>query len=101
MEILMLLLLYCLSQNSDFAQSVKPIMEQLKDSEQMLRFLNDLSSFSKTFSTFADKTDTQPQNATCDTANDKEKNPQSSATKGIADSFIQTVLESYLKNRNN
>jgi len=52
MEILMLVLLYYLSQNPDFSDSVKPLMAKLKDSEQMLCFLKDLSSFTQTFSTF-------------------------------------------------
>ena len=52
MEILMLVLLYYLSQNPDFPDSVKPLMGQLKNSEQMLCFLNDLSKFTQTFNTF-------------------------------------------------
>ena len=48
----MLVLLYYLSQNPDFSDSVKPLMAKLKDSEQMLCFLKDLSSFTQTFSTF-------------------------------------------------
>ena len=101
MEILILVLLYYLSQNPDFAESVKPIMSKLKDSEQMLRFLSDLSKFTQTFSTFA----TTPPKEDCSdkkqAAPDKKetdkKTPQSPTT-GIADEFIQTVLDSYLKN---
>ena len=47
-----MVLLYYLSQNPDFSESVKPIMNQLKNSEQMLQFLKNLSQFTQTFSTF-------------------------------------------------
>ena len=106
----MLVLMYYLSQNPNFAESVKPLMGQLKNSEQMLSFLNDLSRFSKTFSTFsninAKRPNEQPNSAqqepTEKTSNDKppfeetQKNPQS-PTLGIADEFIEQILESYLK----
>ena len=96
MEILILVLLYYLSQNPDFSESVKPLMAKLKNSEQMLNFLKDLSNFTQTFNTFqcngknenADKYKTPPKE-------DKEK-PQS-PTEGIADEFIQNILDSYLK----
>ena len=106
MEIFMLVLMYYLSQNPQFAESVKPLMGQLKNSEQMLSFLNDLSKFTQTFSTFRcantprkdapkssdceKNTQAEPQNA--------QKNPQS-PTSGIADDFIQNILENYLKNK--
>ena len=104
MEILMLVLFYYLSQNPDFAESVKPLMNQLKDSEQMLRFLNDLSNFSQTFSAFqntekkTNDTKKAPENESCRKKDDnqEEKNPQS-PTSGIADAFIQNILDSYLK----
>lgn len=105
MEILILVLLYYLSQNPNFADSVKPLMSQIKDSEEMLRFLNDLSKFSQTFSTFAsDKADKtfdsnkQKTNTNSETPpkDEKKENPQS-PTAGIADAFIQNILDSYLK----
>ena len=96
MEILILVLLYYLSQNPDFSDSVRPLMEQLKNSEQMLNFLKDLSNFTKTFSTFKTDCHTQEaENATPPPKKDKEK-PQS-PTEGIADEFIQNILNSYLK----
>lgn len=52
MEIMMLILLYYLSQNPDFPESVKPLMGKLKNSEEMLKFLNDLSRFSEMFALF-------------------------------------------------
>ena len=109
MEILMLVLLYYLSQNPDFAESVKPLMGQLKNSQQMLNFLNDLSKFSETFSTLKQKNNAQDKQGTNASAqetsqksesreqeNEKEKPPQSPTT-GIADDFIQKILDGYLK----
>lgn len=101
----MLVLLYYLSQNENFAESVKPLMEKIKDSQQMLSFLNDLSKFSQTFSTF--KCDPPPhreepcEEKPCEEQPQREppkdeKKPQS-PTEGIADAFIQNILDSYLK----
>lgn len=102
MEILILVLLYYLSQNPDFHESVKPLMGQLKNSEQMLSFLNDLSKFSQTFSTFQKKQDEKPcdekppQKDACEKdASDNKKTP-TSPTSGIADEFIQQILDNYL-----
>ncbi len=88
----MLVLLYYLSQNENFAKSVKPLMCKIKDSEEMLRFLNDLSKFTQTFSTFQPTEKTQPK---CE---EEKKTPQS-PTQGIADTFIQNILDSYLKKK--
>ena len=97
MEILILVLLYYLSQNPDFSESVKPLMEKLKNSEQMLSFLKDLSSFSQTFSTFkTSSTTTNHEPSSPPPPKKEEKNPQS-PTAGIADDFIQNILENYLK----
>ena len=95
MEILILVLLYYLSQNPDFSESVKPIMEKLKNSEQMLAFLKDLSNFSKTFSTF--QSAQPPKNEEkVNTEEEKKEKPQAS-TEGIADDFIQNILNTYLQ----
>ncbi len=63
----------------------------------MLRFLNDLSKFTQTFSSF--KTPDEPPSHTekmnADKKEDK-KTPQS-PTAGIADEFIQNILDSYLQ----
>ncbi len=97
----MLVLMYYLSQNPQFAESVKPLMGQLKNSQQMLSFLNDLSKFTQTFSTFgsaAQPTKEQqkkPENGQ-EAKAETQKTPQS-PTSGIADDFIQNILESYLK----
>ncbi len=103
----MLVLMYYLSQNPNFAESVKPLMGQLKNSEQMLRFLNDLSNFTQTFSTFqaaqstktekTDKKENEKANAPNQkTENDDKKTPQS-PTAGIADDFIEKILQGYLQ----
>ena len=103
----MLVLFYYLSQNPDFAKSVQPLMSQIKDSQQMLSFLNDLSKFSETFSTFAqaqpsDKANEPNKKQSAPPPKDeqapKKEDPQSPTT-GIADEFIQNILESYLKKR--
>ena len=99
----MLVLMYYLSQNPDFAESVKPLMGQLKNSEQMLGFLNDLSKFTQTFSAFQsgiknkpDAEQKQKEEKNERTTPSEEEKPQS-PTAGIADDFIQQILESYLK----
>ncbi len=129
-----MVLLYYLSQNPAFAESVKPLMGKIKDSEQMLNFLNDLSKFATAFGGFSGNFATQQnkdfagkqreaEHADKDgyaskgesektgssyheqDFSDKEnfsneaenkKGPQSPTT-GIADEFIQNILESYLK----
>ena len=118
MEILILVLFYYLAQNPEFSKSIQPLMEQLKDSQQMLNFLKDLASFTKAFgnidpSAFTsafqsnnakpanNPTQTQSDNKNANTAENttqdtqKEKHPQS-PTSGIADEFIQNILDSYL-----
>ena len=91
----MLVLLYYLSQNPNFAESMKPLMGQLKNSEQMLGFLNELSNFTQTFSTFQNqKKKEEPPSK--EEPEDKKEQPQS-PTSGIADDFIQQILEGYLK----
>ena len=97
MEIFILVLLYYLSQNPNFAESVKPIMAKLKDSEQMLSFLKDLSNFSKVFGGAAPEHPEPPPKKEAE-KEQKEKDPPS-PTKGIADEFIQNILDSYLKQK--
>jgi CRISPR/Cas system Type II protein with McrA/HNH and RuvC-like nuclease domain len=95
MEILILVLLYYLSQNPDFSESIRPLMAKLKNSEQMLGFLKDLSTFTQTFSTFQQEKKAEPSTQENSEKTEKEK-PQS-PTEGIADEFIQNILNSYLK----
>ena len=122
MEILILVLLYYLSQNPNFAASVQPLMSKIKDSEQMLNFLKDLSKFSDAFGGFsggANKPEGNPSptnesssatkksasepckednfSATQEKASAEDKKSPQSPTAGIADEFIQNILESYLK----
>ena len=96
MEILILVLLYYLSQNPDFSASVKPLMNQIKDSEQMLAFLTNLSKFTETFSTFQAPPPPEPPKP--EQKPEEKENPQS-PTQGIADTFIQNILDSYLKRK--
>ncbi len=95
MEILILVLLYYLSQNEDFAESVKPLMCKIKDSEQMLCFLNDLSKFTQTFSTFK----SEPLHREEPPKKEENKKHPQSPTAGIADEFIQTILDSYFQKK--
>ena len=97
MEILILVLLYYLSQNPDFSESVRPLMAKLKNSEQMLSFLKDLSNFSQTFSTFKpEQKASAPPTPNKPEEQPKKENPQS-PSEGIADEFIQSILDNYLK----
>lgn len=113
MEILILVLLYYLTQNPNFSESVKPLMAQIKDSEQMLSFLKDLSKFSQTLGCFQQSPPAhKPEKENPDNMQKPEnghgeaekscqadkKEPQS-PTKGIADDFIQNILDKYLKNQ--
>ena len=91
-------------------------MEKLKDSQQMLNFLKDLSSFTQAFgnidpSMFTAGASAPPPKEDNKADNNQpkqeqtppkadEKNPQS-PTAGIADEFIQNILESYLNKSGN
>ena len=102
MEIIVLILLYYLSQNPDFTESVKPLMDKLKNSEQMLCFLKDLSKFSQTFSSVqtapCDKKEAPKPQESAPSCNETEKKNPQSPTQGIADEFIQNMLDNYFKN---
>ncbi len=109
MEILILVFLYYLSQNPDFSESDNPIMGELKNSEQMPQFLKNLSQYTQTFSTFKPDEPYLKKEANSSTApppsqkekeqeGEHKKTPQS-PTAGIADEFIEKILESYLKKR--
>ena len=111
MEIMMLMLLYFLAQNPDFPESVKPLMGKLKNSEEMLKFLNDLSRFSEMISLFQkqgkekDKTPPPPPPPKGEKAEPaappppEEKEKPQSPTSGIADEFIEQCLERYFKKK--
>ena len=105
MEILILVLLYYLSQNPSFSESVKPLMAQIKDSEQMLCFLKDLSKFAETFhckgspSTEKPRAEKPCEEKQTPPKKEEKKEPQS-PTEGIADTFIQNILDSYFKQGN-
>jgi hypothetical protein len=117
MELLILIILYYLSQNPDFERSVKPLLGELKNSEQALKFLEELSQFSHLFSGLNSKngggmsgTNAQhsPKPNTSQSNERTEKNPQpphgesdkkgtssNSPTAGIADGFIEELLSKY------
>jgi hypothetical protein len=96
MEILLLVLLYYLSQNPDFHEKLKPLATGLKDSEQMLAFLKDLSKFASVFKD-VNNPECKKQPPVDKKAEEKcEEKPQS-PTSGIADDFIQKMLDGYLK----
>ena len=97
MEILILVLLYYLSQNPNFSKSVQPLMAQIKDSEQMLRFLKDLSSFAETFHFKGGVKATEYTEEPPKKEEQAEKKQPQSPTEGIADTFIQNILDSYFK----
>ena len=121
MEIMMLILLYYLSQNPDFPESVKPLMGKLKNSEEMLKFLNDLSRFSEMFALFQKQKPEasnpppppkgppppKPKEEPCGKEQKKEDPPTPkdekekppSPTNGIADKFIEECLDRYFKKR--
>ena len=98
MEILILVLLYYLSQNPSFSENIKPIMAQIKDSEQMLRFLKDLSTFADAFNCKGGAPkDGKPCEEQQTPPKQEEKKEPQSPTQGIADTFIQNILDSYFK----
>ena len=72
-------------------------MAKLKNSEQMLNFLKDLSTFTQTFNTFqCNQKSDNGEVKTEQKPKEEKENPQS-PTAGIADEFIQNILDSYLK----
>lgn len=117
MEIIFLFCLYYLSQHPDFPEAMKPLLSSLKNSEEMLKFMNELSNFSEMFSFLTHKNNTEnnshttqsqatnptpptskTENSTPKNEKEQEKNP-STATEGIADEFIERCLQNYFKNR--
>lgn len=97
MEILILVLFYYLAQNPEFAQSVQPLMEKLKDSQQMLDFLKDLSKFTQAFGGAQSGEKPQPPKQEQPKKEDEKQEKPQSPTAGIADEFIENILNGYLK----
>jgi len=102
MEILVLIMLYYLSQNPDFERSVKPILGELNNSQELLKFLKDLSRFSALFSGAETKKDggrdgTNIQSPPSPPPNEKAVNTENhaSATNGFSNPFIEELLEKY------
>lgn len=104
MELICLFCLYYLSQNPQFAESVKPLMSTLKNSEQMLKFINDLSKFSAYFTPSDQSQRSTPNTGEPKQTENKEQPPpkdkeSSSPTENIAGEFIEQILGNYFKNR--
>ncbi len=101
-----MLLLYYLSQKDDFFESIKPLLGNIKSSENMLKFLNDLNRFSEMFNAFKngseppknDRPPTPPKDEPKKDTPPKKENPQSPIS-GIANEFIQQSLDAYFKKR--
>ncbi len=99
MEICILILLYFLSQNPDFNESVKPIMYKLNNSQHILSFLNELSNFAQTFGTGQCGTQERKEEKKEEKKEEpctKEEKKSQSPTAGIANEFIQQILEKCL-----
>lgn len=105
MEIFVLLMLYYLSQTPDFLSKVQPLMGDMKNSQELLKFITDLSKFASIFSQGEKGGNPTPQKPTPDTDNTSQKQPDTdkktpaSQTSGIADDFIQNLLEKYFQKR--
>ena len=94
MEILLLLCLYFLTQKPDFNVTIQPLLSELKNSEELLRFLKDLSSFADLLGKKPKEKEKAPPCKEAEKGEHKEK-PQSQAS-GIADGFIEKFLSDYL-----
>ena len=93
MEMLALLFLYLLSQNHDFSQKIQSLCKELKNSEELLRFIKDLSCFSDLFPKKKQEKEPEPTKK-------EQKEPPVNPTSGIADEFIEKFFNDYLKNKN-
>lgn len=93
MEFLTLLLLYILTQNPDFPQKIQPLCASLKNSEEIVRFLKDLSAFSDLFSKEKEKEKPPEPKREARPCPEEEK----TKTNGIADGFIENFLKNYVK----
>ncbi|MBQ8428371.1 MAG: hypothetical protein IJX18_03865 [Clostridia bacterium] len=96
MEIFVLLMLYYLSQNPDFLSRVQPLMGEMKNSQEMLKFITDLSKFASIFAQNKEAP-TPPQKE--EPKEEEKKQSPASKTSGIADDFIQQCLDNYFKKR--
>ena len=101
MEIFVLLMLYYLSQNPDFLSRVKPLMGEMKNSQELLKFITDLSKFSSIFSQAQGQAQGQSaagqQSSPSQSQSPEKKQSPASQTSGIADDYIQDLLENYFK----
>ena len=101
MDILTLFLLYYLSQKPKLLDSLKPIAQMLKNSEESLKFLEDLKAFTSIFegagSSTTPKNEDEKQEKS-ETETPPENENRQSPFQDIADEFLQQYLDDYLKN---
>ena len=111
MDIFSLFLLYYLTQKPALLESIKPFAQLLKNSEESLKFLDDLKAFAAIFDNATTKIaqDEQAKNQTAQSAGQgasagqpyaqsaqtQNKNRQS-PFQGIADEVLQQYLDEYL-----
>ena len=98
MEIIVLIMLYYLTQNADFEKTVKPLMSSLKSSEDLLKFISDLSKFSELFTHAENKNGKGRDEPKENPQRQKQAEEQSSPANDIANDFIKETLERYFKN---
>ena len=101
MDILTLFLLYYLSQKPELLDSIKPIAQMLKNSEETLKFLEDLKAFTSVFDGATAHSAPQgenPKQEKTETDKESENENRQSPFQGIADELLQKYLDEYLKN---
>ena len=108
MELLTLALLYILSKNPEFSEKTQPLLRELKNSEEFLKFVSSLSDLSSIFPFAKAQKDCAPQKdeppktdknqGECKEEKQKEyeKNRPQSPTEKIANEFIMQCLDGYL-----
>ena len=108
MELLTLALLYLLSKNPEFSEKTQPLLRELKNSEEFLKFVANLSDLSSIFPFAKSEKGCSPQKSESQKSNDNpndckdekqkedEKNRPQSPMEKIANEFIIQCLDGYL-----
>lgn len=88
MEILLLLVLYLICREPTFEEKVKPLFDNLKSTEDVLKFMKNLSSFSSLF---------QNGNSACpEQSCQPEQNPQKNPSQNdFATDEVRRFIEKY------
>ena len=100
MDIITLLLCYLLMQKPELLENLKPLFGAIKSPEDLTKILNDVNKFKDFFAAMnAATNDKKEEKKTDAPARDNEKGQEKSQspTAGIADEFIQQILENYLQ----